>query len=400
MSTSRFRATAAGLGRLLREGWLMIGITLLLFLVLEFGYRGVKGARQAVRGGEAAARDSSLHPYAKTDWWGPFTGSDGLAARKNRYDPYRGFWTQPTASKYVNVDSLGRRITPQPAPTGPRPRQLFMMGGSTMWGFSARDSFSIPAYTAQALRDRGVTDVEVVNLAQQAFNSTQEATTLLVELAHGRVPAAVVFLDGYNDIATAWKYGTPGHTYGEEATQQQIQLGTRGFWGELVGLGRHAAVVQRMQQAMGLLDKEPNVTGGPAQICGPLAGYYRNIALLTEALGARWGFPTVYFLQPTHATTHKVLTPWEKSLPTNKFLVPCTASIDSAMTDRLNESYFPLYGLFDADTGTVFVDFAAHVTEDANRRIAERIVDVVAPLLRAPTAGAATPTGTSPVKSR
>ncbi|MCC6930205.1 MAG: hypothetical protein IT359_14565 [Gemmatimonadaceae bacterium] len=359
----------------------MIGITLLLFLVLEYGYRGVRGARQAMRGGPVA-KDSSLHPYAGTDWWGPFTGADGLAARKNRFDPYRAFWTKPVSAKYVHVDSLGRRLTPQPPITGTPRRMLYMMGGSTMWGFSARDSFSIPAYTAGALRERGITDVEVVNLAQQAFNSTQEATTLLVELANGRVPTAVVFLDGYNDIATAWKFGTPGHTYGEESTQQQIDLGTRDFWGELVGLGRHAEVVQRLQSALGLNEREPNVTGGPAQICGPLAGYYRNIAISTEALGERWGFKTVRFMQPTHQTTRKALTPWEKSLQTNRFLVPCTASIDSAMADRNGTGYFPLYGLFDADTATIFVDHAAHVTEAANRRIAERIADIVTPLLK------------------
>ncbi|HEX4936061.1 MAG TPA: hypothetical protein VFV33_22930 [Gemmatimonadaceae bacterium] len=394
MSTSQPRRPLLRLGRLLgalRDVWLMAGITLLLFLALEYGYRGVRGARQLMRGGPVA-RDSSLHPYAATDWWGPFTGQDGLAARRNRFDPYRGFWTMPVEAKYVHVDSLGRRVTPQPPVTGHPPRQLFMMGGSTMWGFSARDSFSIPAFTAKALHDRGITDVEVVNLAQQAFNSTQEATTLLVELAHGRIPSAVVFLDGYNDIATAWKYGSPGHTYGEESTQQQIELGTRGFWGELVGLGRHAEVVQRLQSALGMNARGPNVTGGPAQVCGPLAGYYRNIAISTEALGARWGFQTVRFMQPTHQTTRKALTPWERSLQTNKFLVPCTASIDSAMADRLGSSYVPLYGMFDADTATVFVDFAAHVTEEANRRIGERIADVVAPLLRS-SGGGATPGG-------
>jgi len=377
------RTILTSLGRVLRDGWLMVGLTVLLFLGLEFGYRWTRDARQSLRGHDAAARDSSLHPYAHDEWWRSFTGPDGLLARKNRFDPYRGLWPTPVQSLYVNVDSLGRRATPQPMPASQHPRELFMMGGSTMWGFTARDSFTIPAYTAVALRERGITDVEVVNLAQQGYNSTQEATTLLVELARGHVPAAVVLLNGFNDMGSAWMYGSAGRMYAEEATQGAIDRGTRGFWGTLLGLGRFSALVRRLQQSLGLLDRPPNVTGGPAQICGPLATYYENMARTVDAIGAGWGFPTVRFLQPTHAMSRKRKTPWEESLPVNQFLVPCTQSIDSAMTGRLGKNYFSLSSIFDDDTTSVFIDEHAHVTEAANRKIAERIADVVAPLLRA-----------------
>jgi hypothetical protein len=372
----------ARLGGAIRDGWLMLGLTLVLFLALEFGYRGM----QVLKGGGAdstsSAADSTLHPYAGAAWWGPFQGRDGLLVRKNRYDPYRGFWPIPATSRYVNVDSAGRRVTPQPSAAGQSHRQLFMLGGSTMWGFSARDSFTIPALTAVALRERGITDVEVVNLAQQAFNSTQEATTLIVELARGHVPAAAVFLDGYNDIATGVKYGTPGHTYGEEDTQQRIELGARGFWAELFGLGRHAELIQRMQRVVGITPLPTPVRGGPERVCGPVAGYFRNVAVSVEALGQQWDFPTLYLQQPIHATTHKRLTPWEKTLYQGRSLAPCAASIDSAMADRTGRSYFSLAGLFDADTVSVYVDEHAHITEDANREVAERIADLVAPLLQ------------------
>lgn len=376
-------AALARLGGAVRDGWLMLGLTLVFFLALEFGYRGVHAFRApAPADGTLSQADSALHPYAKAAWWGPYQGKDGLLARKNRYDAYRGFWGVPATSRYVNVDSAGRRVTPQPAVTAAHPRRLFMLGGSTMWGYTARDSFTIPALTAVALRERGITDVEVVNLAQGAFNTTQEATTLVVELARGHVPDAAVFLDGYNDIATSVKYGSVGHTYGEEDTQQQIDLGRRGFWLELVGLGRHSELVQRLQRMVGINRPVNPAPGKPERICGPVAGYYRNVALSVEAIGARWGFPTIYFQQPIHATTAKRLTPWEQKLYKGKSLAPCAASIDSAMADQAGRSYFSLAGLFDADTASVYVDEHAHITEDANRKVAERIAELVAPLLQ------------------
>ncbi len=389
MNLRQLGAPLARLGRAVRDGWLMLGLTLVFFLVLEWGYRGVMGARSSLARPAKPAVDSTLHPYAHEPWWPAFQGRDGLQVRQNRYDPYRGFWTVPATSRYVNVDSAGRRVTPQPPLVGERHRQLFMLGGSTMWGFTARDSFTIPALTARALRERGITDVEVVNLAQGAFNTTQEATTLLVELARGHVPDAAVFLDGYNDIATAVKYGSVGHTYGEEATQQQIDLGRRGFWSELVGLGRHSELVQRLQEAVGIITPPNPAKGTPERICGPVAAYYRNIAIAVEALGQQRGFPTVYFLQPIHATSQKVPTPWEKSLYHGHSLAPCAASIDSAMADRMGRSYFSLSGLFDADTATIYVDENAHVTETANGKVAERIAEVVAPLLQRTTSGPA-----------
>jgi hypothetical protein len=374
----------ARIGGVIRDGWLMLGVTLLLFLALEFGYRGVHAIRGGGRDSTTSVAMSPLHPYAHAYWWTAFQGRDGLMARKNRYDPYRGFWPIPAASRYVNVDSAGRRLTPQSPTTGDRPRHLFMLGGSTMWGYTARDSFTIPALTAVALRERGITDVEVVNLAQAAFNSTQEATTLLVELARGHVPDAVVFLDGYNDIATGWKYASPGHTYGEEATQQQLELGLRGFWAELVGLGRHAELIQRLQGIIGTKEPSTPTRGDPARVCGPVAGYYRRVTLSVEAMGKEWGFPALYLQQPTHSTTHKPLTPWEKTLVPARTLAPCAASLDSAMADRTGKTYFSLAGLFDADTASVFVDEHAHITEAANRQVAERIADLVAPLLQHP----------------
>ena len=375
-------------GGALRDLWLMVGVTLALFLGLEGLYR----VQSAVRGtGRVSARpavDSTLHPYANEAWWGPFQGHDGLRVRNNRFDPYRAFWGTAASSKYVNVDSAGRRITPQQlASGGSTVRQLFMLGGSTMWGYTARDSFTVPALVARGLEDRGVTDVEVVNLAQGAFNSTQEATTLLLELAVGRIPAAVVALNGYNDIATAYKYGGAGHTYGEAAIAQQIELGRRGFWGELIGLGRHSALIARLRKSVGLDRTGPEPRPDADSLCADVARYYRGIARATDAMGREWGFPVIHVLQPFQSASHKVPTAWEKSLGGPAIWARCAMVIESDMAAE--PDFVSLTSMFDAETSSVFVDQNAHVTEVANRQIAERITDILMPLLTTRGTGAA-----------
>jgi lysophospholipase L1-like esterase len=380
MSDRREPSVAAGFFRAASQAWLILGVTLLLFFLLEFGYRGARAVRHALSR-PGAAIDSSQHPYARAPWWAEMQRD--LARRKNRFDPYRGHWALPLATRYVNIDSLGRRVTPQPSIPGPH-RQLFFLGGSTAWGYTARDSGTIEAFLAEALRARGISDVEVVNLAQAAFNSSQEATTLVVELARGRIPALVVALDGYNDIATAGKYGEPGHTYGDWGIQEQIERGTRNFGQELTGLGRHSALVQSLRDRLGL--RKPTPPAAQPVVCGAVAQYYRNQLLSSEALGRGFGFPVLYVLQPHSAVSKKRLTRWEAGLQVPRLVPLCMASIDSALADRRGTSFLSLASLFDADTETVFLDEAAHITEAANRRVAERIADVVTRLLEAGSA--------------
>ena len=369
----------------LRDGWLIVGITLVFFLALELGYRAEQALFHRPAPTQRQVRaDSTLHPYAGQPWFAEF--EHDLTRRRLRFDPYRSFWARPVATRYINVDSLGRRVTVQPPFDPATAKRVYMFGGSTMWGFTARDSFTIPSLTAAALKARGVENVEVENLAQGAYNSMQEATTLLVELANGRVPDVAVFLDGYNDMATAGKYGEPGHTYGDEGIQQQISLGTRGFWGELIGLGRHSMLVARLRGAIGL-EGTSTAWHDPKSFCGSVAAYYRNVRTSVAALGDGYGFRSLAFLQPSQALTNKPMTTWEKALYQPKNVRPCAASIDSAMADQAGKTYFSLASLFDQDTATVFVDLDAHVTETANAVIAAAIADQIAPLLTGRSVG-------------
>lgn len=360
-----------------RDGWLVIGVTLALFLVIEGGYRTI---RPILRPARASTVDSTQHPYATAPWWPQLQRETFERENRNRYDPYRAHWPRPLATRYVNIDTAGHRVTPQPPPAGPAPRRVYLLGGSTMWGIGARDSATIPALVAAALRERGIRDVEVVNLAQRAYNTTQESVTLLLELANGRVPAAAVFLDGFNDITTAIRQGEPGHTFADDRVDQLIRQGQAGFWSQFVGLGRHSLVVMDLLAAAGMAEAG---AGGPYParlICGPVAARYRQTALAVEALGRGFGFPVRYFLQPVLPASHKPPSAWEKQQYTREALGPCMAAIDSAMADHREGLFVSLVDLFDADTATVFLD-RVHLTEAANRRVAERIADELVVML-------------------
>ncbi len=378
-------------GRAIRDLWLILGISLLLALSLEGLYR----AQARIRNGSPPMRrvvDSTLHPYAGEAWWGPFQGREGHGVRDNRYDAYRGFAPRPARSLYMNIDSAGRRVTPQAIPIGGGSLlQIVMLGGSTMWGYAARDSFTIPAHLARELRARGRTDVEVVNLAQVGYNSTQDVITLLLEVAHGRVPAAVVTLEGYNDVTTAVEYGGAGHTYSERAAAVLLERGRGPAWAVFRDLGAGSGLIQALRRKLGF--KQPPTKGpppAPEVLCSEVAQYFHAIAQASTGIGRSVGFPVLVLLQPFHGTSRKPPSPWEKTFRSQPVYVQCLHAIEAEMARDPGAARFrSLKGIFDSTRTTVFADEYSHLTETANQQVAAWIADELLPLLPAPGGAAA-----------
>lgn len=364
-----------------RDAWLVLGATLALFVMIEFAYRAQGAIRRGLSGEPGPAADALAYPYSSEPW---FETWQKRPNPRSRFDPYRGWWVQPVQSPFINVDSTGRRVTPQDRIPGVARRKVFMFGGSAVWGLTSRDSATIPAHVAALLRQRGVRDVEVINFGQQAFNATQSLISLVLELRAGRVPAVAVFVEGNNEAMTAWTTGEAGLTANYGLSENSFRRGRRSFWAELAGLPRHSAFVQRLLQFV--RDGEAPAGGMLSDsVCADVATHFAGLVRMIEGLSREFGFFPAVFWQPTLATTGKRMTPWETRHPGppgwSEGLRACTAAADRALTDWMGGPYYPLHDLFDADTSTVFLDAFGHVTERGNAVIASRIVDRILPAL-------------------
>jgi hypothetical protein len=259
-----------------------------------------------------------------------------------------------------------------------------MLGGSTMWGYTARDSFTIPSLLAAELSRRGMSGVEVVNLAQPAYNFTQELITLGLELRRGELPAVAVFLNGHNDAAAAFMLGRAGGAMNETIYADVLEKRSRSFGRTLVALADYSDLIARIRRAVtGAPPATPRPD--PDTLCRDVARLYMGNVRSAEALARGYGFGILFLRQPLLATTAKRLSNWERSVPRPPYaehLARCAALVDSMMGDRLGREYLPLDQLFAADTGSIFLDNNGHVTEAANARIARRIADFIVPLLR------------------
>jgi len=211
-----------GVGRWIRTAWLMLGITLLLFVAAEgalsllYRYRDSRHPNVDYRLTSDAFADSPwAQDYFREDW----------EAAHLEWHPYVYWHLKPYRGNYVNVDAEGIRRTLPAAEGAPSSNavDIFMFGGSTMWGNGARDDHTIASALARMLRERGVA-CDVTNFGESGYVSTQELITLTLQLRKGNVPDVVVFYDGVNDAYSAWQQGVPGIPQNEQSRVLEFNM--------------------------------------------------------------------------------------------------------------------------------------------------------------------------------
>lgn len=117
---------------------------------------------------------------------------------KSQLDPVLGWSYVDHTGDLVAVRD-GRRASYEP-----KDPQLtvWFFGGSTMYGGSQRNEYTIPSMVAKLAEHDGIR-IRPVNFGVEGYNSYQEALSFARALSLGPPPDLVVFYDGANEVATA-----------------------------------------------------------------------------------------------------------------------------------------------------------------------------------------------------
>jgi lysophospholipase L1-like esterase len=367
-----------------RDAWLMLGIALLMFVLLELGYRAQAGARRAIRG---AGGSSIKGPYADSAWF-PTYEREYVASFRLRWKPYVYFRRPFLSGEYINVDSAGhRRSVPGPKPARDTLR-VFFFGGSTLWGTYQRDFATIPSVAAARLSESTPANaaIEVTNFGESGYVSSQELLELEMQLRDGKRPDVVVFYDGINDVASAVQAGVAGLPQNESNRVREFDFG-RAISGTETGVGSDAraavaiagAVAQRfqvIQRIRASIARGGRSSRPPADMVSEIASVYAGTVDLVEALSRAYGFRAVYVWQPTLHASRKRFTPFESRMLSEMKTDPfqnslfavhqaMPAVLDSAIGRRVKSRFINEAGLFTGDTSSVFMDPIGHTTEAA-----------------------------------
>lgn len=375
--------------------FVIAGVCVVMLVSSEIGARLILRALDTQPAQETADPRAELPPYANSnydaaDYWRQFR-----AAKREVYHPYIVWRQQSSTASLINVDTGGIRETHYNS-VDPDALQVWLLGGSTMWGMGTPDAHTIPSYVAKILNEKHHLAARVRNLGDIGYVSTQELTQLIRELQVDRRPDVVVFLDGVNDAPAAalWP-DIPGshmnlysirnrfehHNPDESAAFALLRM---------TGLYRLAEFIAARIGAPDQKQGNWTTPAGPhaTKMQGNQAAeiWLSNIRII-KALGRTFDFEPIFLLQPSllvgEKTLHRSeqrLVETEKDNAAKKAGMEVYEEMRQAIRKHLIDE--PLCGVYDRTdlfrdvAEPLYIDYV-HIAEQGNELIAAEITKMI-----------------------
>jgi hypothetical protein len=340
------------------------------FLVLQLATRGERPKQPLM---------SKSSYYASVPWGARYWADFGRANRE-RYEPYVMWRRQAYAGSLIAIGQDGVRATP-----GARCEEgafnVFVFGGSVVWGVGSPDSLTIPAFMQRDLAQRLTSAVCVRNLGELGWVTTQEVIALMRELQAGRIPQVVVFLDGANDPYAAYQFGRSDVHFEYEKIRAKVEGRDAAFsaavWARASNLYKLAA--RFGARRVDTTDAGHSARGGIRDIADETMRVHRANRTIVAALARQYGFTAHFFWQPSISAANKRLTAEESTIasamsPEYRALYGRTHELAKRAAGA-GAAFHYLGDVFDTLATTVYID-PVHVTPDGNAILARRIVAV------------------------
>ncbi len=220
------------------------------------------------------------------------------------YEPFVLWNADPFRGKWINIDRQGRRKTWRPPGANPPDlEEIYVLGGSAVWGIGARDDYTIPSNLSKVLNAENHKYL-VTNYGIPGFTFLQEIIKLTLLLQNGQRPNFIVFYDGANDVYASYQSGRMVDFLDYRDTQEKIEnsplrQGTK----YLIAKCR---IVQAVEKTLAFVGLQYNYREGAARFTDPqlealgkdIVENYKKSAILLKNLSEIYKFNYTLFWQP------------------------------------------------------------------------------------------------------
>jgi lysophospholipase L1-like esterase len=372
--------------------------TLLFFLVLELAAGAVISiassptVKALIADVTGTPNDLNRHylalPYYEAEEWSEAYWREHELALSQTYTPYVVWRNPPYSGEMINIDQNGVRQTPG-TDCGPASYEIFVFGGSAMWGWGAPDWGTIPAYLQDELQSAYEKSICIVNYAENAHVSTQGLIQLQLLLQAGEEPDLVIFYDGVNEVLAASQTGEPilHQNYSQIASLFNNPQPPLAKWLQSLRTFRLPYLVVQQLSSPAFASDEATLTIDSEQLGQTVADAYLNNYKTVEGLAAVYDFDYYFFWQPHIVVGGKALSPAEQNIVTGlnwvlnmdqtlKELFTATYErIRNQAKDADNLHY--LAHAFDGEEAQIWIDTWGHVTPEGNRLVAQMMAEII-----------------------
>jgi lysophospholipase L1-like esterase len=400
--TSRVRKMATAHRRLkrwlvlLQTVWSILGITLILLGLTEAGFRLAFALKDRFSIQPQPDRRVLAEGYGGESW--PVRHYREIESLRERWEPYVYFRPDAFRGETISIGLDGLRATWQPpsagSPAGKDEKtvDILMLGGSSLWGFGARDDQTIPSMVAREFFERK-RNVRIRNLAEIGYVSTQEVVALVREIQSGYRPDVVIFYDGVNDTTSALLEREAGLTTNEINRRREfnlLQSPSRLAGAFLVkvvedsGSYRFAQAVNRRFARGDDRIRQAVPDSARARLAVEVVQRYVANVEIVERLGREYAFHALFYWQPLVFTKRALTPPEREEVARFAWAEPMFRDVLRRVREPSilgsHPAFHDLTGIFDDTDSLVFIDYC-HTTESADARIAKMIANDVTRLL-------------------
>ncbi|MBN1434939.1 SGNH/GDSL hydrolase family protein [Candidatus Fermentibacterales bacterium] len=326
----------------------------------------------------------------------------GLIFPSTSLQAYVMWRSDESSTPHMTILPGGERLTPGASPQ-PGAFEVFMYGGSTMWGWDVPDSSTIPARLQAHINGADMPPVRVRNLAQGGWVSTQSLVDLILRLRVGDVPDLVVFYDGANEVLSAFTCGVPGQPFAMDKLRAALESSDAGGSGNAPHLSSllQASNLYLLLSNL-LLPPPPEPTLVPERerlaalepdleaLAGSTVALYTENLRVVQALGQYYGFEVQFYWQPVLCVGSRRPVGAESEILEAE--LPGLLELFSLTYERMQSESDSMPGLTClteafADVDEELYTDICHVGERGNWIVATLIFDELAALAKLPASG-------------
>ena len=224
------------------------------------------------------------------------------------YEPFTEFKEPAFHGRHIKVSAHGFREVENQGPWPPDLRNfnVFVLGGSTTFGYGVADGQTIPSHLQRHLRSLlPGRPVCVYNFGRCAYYSTQERILFQQLLEAGFRPDLAVFLDGLNDSGHTKDGSVYSNTLGAAVVQFEPRRARRDLVAQAFPAVRHARQLLLRggwlgERGASAAEEEttPAWTGEGDQIARRIVDRYLANVEMIAAIADRFKVKTLFVWQP------------------------------------------------------------------------------------------------------
>lgn len=367
-----------------RDMWLIAGMVLLLFLLLEIAFSIY------FRFNRETDPRIEADTYAQASWVTDYF-TEFAACNFSEWSSYTYWRRSPFEGEYINVgnDHLRKTVFDEvPASATDSIYRIFVFGGSAVWGSGVRDAFTLPSLIGQQLSDEGYA-VEVTNFGESGYVSTQEVQELMLQLQNQNIPDLVIFYDGANDVFSSLQQGKAGIPQNENNRQKEFNVlkskkkALMAFFQSLSSLSTVRFVNQKFGSKKTHLDLPPE-DSLKGLAWHTVDTYFENLHLIT-ALGKAYGFRSLFYWQPVLYDKENRTAYEQSELDKMKYAEDFFKQNNRALNMRNKRqpdfALFNLNQVFSEEKKAIYIDWC-HVGESGNTQLAHHISNDILGILQ------------------